>query len=104
PSTGATLRLTQTTSGPQPVAQRSEVISEEPGARDVQARICGGPGWATTQAYPARRLRSDPVGWTLVEGLKLEPGEQPVAHQGCRWWSPHRRCPARILDRALQRR
>ena len=39
PSTGATLRLTQTASGPQPVAQRSEVISEEPGARDVQARI-----------------------------------------------------------------
>src|SRR5271157_168353 len=54
PSTGATLRLTQTASGPQPVAQRSEVISEEPGARDVQARICGGPGWATTQVYPAR--------------------------------------------------
>src|SRR5271157_6065381 len=53
PSTGATLRLTQTASDPQPVAQRSEVISEEPGARDVQARICGGPGWATTQVYPA---------------------------------------------------
>ena len=24
-------------------------------ARDVQARICGGPGWATTQVYPAQR-------------------------------------------------
>ena len=23
--------------------------------RDVQARICGGPGWATTQVYPAQR-------------------------------------------------
>src|SRR5271157_1885354 len=27
---------------------------EEPGARDVPARICGGPGWATTQVYPVR--------------------------------------------------
>ena len=26
-------------------------------ARDVQARICGGPGWATTQAYPASATR-----------------------------------------------
>src|SRR5271157_1975804 len=58
PSTGATLRPTQTASGPQPVAQRSEIISEEPGARDVQARICGGPGWATTQVYPAREAAS----------------------------------------------
>src|SRR5208337_2140599 len=58
PSTGATVRLTQTASGPQPVAQRSEVIREEPGARDVQARICGGPGWATTQVYPAQGGRA----------------------------------------------
>src|SRR5208337_442419 len=61
PSTGATLRPTQTASGPQPVAQRSEIISEEPGARDVQARICGGPGWATTQVYPALSTPSPSV-------------------------------------------
>jgi len=31
----------------------------EPGARDVQARICGGPGWATTQVFPAHRLHTE---------------------------------------------
>ena len=25
-------------------------------ARDVQARICGGPGWATTPVYPAQEF------------------------------------------------
>ena len=30
-------------------------------ARDVQARICGGPGWATTQVYPARGPPEDQI-------------------------------------------
>ncbi len=27
---------------------------DEPGAFNVHAQICGGPGWVTTQVYPAR--------------------------------------------------
>ena len=38
----------------QRMARVANSWDEEPGARDVQARICGGPGWATTQVYPAR--------------------------------------------------
>ncbi len=28
---------------------------------DAQIRICGGPGWATTQVYPAREAVPDPA-------------------------------------------
>ena len=38
----------------QRIARVANSWDEEPGARDVQARICGGLGWATTQVYPAR--------------------------------------------------
>jgi hypothetical protein len=44
--------------------------SEEPGARDVQARICGGPGWATTQVYPAR------IDLLSFSGQRLRPHTQ----------------------------
>src|SRR5271166_4524366 len=37
----------------QRIARVANSGDEEPGARDVQARICGGLGWATTQVYPA---------------------------------------------------
>jgi len=30
--------------------------NEEPCALIARARICGGPGWATTQAYPANTV------------------------------------------------
>ena len=32
----------------------------------MQARICGGPGWATTQVYPARAASSGFNGWLYV--------------------------------------
>ena len=35
--------------------------------RDVQARICGGLGWATTQVYPAPDLSSRR--WILAVGV-----------------------------------
>src|SRR5271166_355449 len=38
----------------QRIARVANSGDEEPGARDVQARICGGLGWATTQVYPAQ--------------------------------------------------
>ena len=38
----------------------SDPQRDEPGAFNVHARICGGPGWATTQVYPAQSLHKMP--------------------------------------------
>src|SRR5271166_4399476 len=48
----------------QRIARVANSGDEEPGARDVQARICGGLGWATTQVYPAREASS--YWWTIT--------------------------------------
>src|SRR5271157_2874202 len=51
---GEALRFTKGTRVHSRLSSAAKSSDEEPGAFDVHARICGGPGWETTQVYPAQ--------------------------------------------------
>src|SRR5271166_5915007 len=58
----------------QRIARVANSGDEEPGARDVHARICGGLGWATTQVYPAVRpstAGSRTSSWRTLRSARL---------------------------------
>ena len=73
--------------------------------RDVQARICGGPGWVTTQVYPARETNEavgreedsrslKPFRWNPAgnQSRPVELDQQPEASLA--WWVGDHPCEA----------